>query len=188
MPYIQSGFNYSPYRQARETLQQTAAGQTANAGTGIRARLASQGMSGMPGATEAAINRARYSSTQAIAPALANIDLQGAKDEQAYLQWKAQFDEAKRQAREAKSWREKNLWLEGISTLIGVGATIAGGAIAGAGAKSAAELLKESIIGKEPSVNAAPTRPTPTYPMIDSGFNPYYGGSPRQRNFGGMGG
>ena len=140
------GYDYEPYKRAKEGIQRSAAGRSAAA-----ARVTPG--SDIPGVSSAIRTRNEYKMQEAIAPAMANIDIRYEENRQRYNQWKEAKEFRDKQYKEAKDYQSKMDWINGVAQVIGIGATIFAGPLAGLLAKKGADVVGDAVVGEQPGMN-----------------------------------
>lgn len=159
------GYDYEPYRKAKESIQRSATGRSAAA-----ARVTPG--SDIPGVASAQRTRSEYKMQEAIAPAMANIDIRYEENRRRYNQWKDAKEFRDKQYKEAKDYQSKMDWINGVAQVIGIGATIFAGPLAGMLAQKGAGVIGKSVVGEEPN-SIQPTSKFQDNPLQSSPYNNY---------------
>ena len=150
---LPSGLDRTPFDEAKKSLTESTYGRASLAAKGTQARLASHGVGDIPGVAESVATTQRAASQSALNPALANIDLNFAKENQAFKERRAQFNAQLNQIQTARNRSDFSTVLSGIiklgSFLIPGGPLIALGADAAIGEFSNSDQSRDILSGIE---------------------------------------
>ena len=114
---LPSGLDRTPFDEAKKSLTESTYGRASLAAKGTQARLASQGVGDIPGVAESVATTQRAASQSVLNPALAEIDLNFAQENQRFKERRAQFNAQLNQIQTARNRSDFSTVLSGIIKL-----------------------------------------------------------------------